>query len=170
MSRARASRRVPPSKYKTMRFLETKIPAPVIATVLAVCMWFAPGVAPDTVVFVHLRRALIDFSVNLSAFVAIAAFGTFWRARTTINPIRPDRAAVLVTHGIYGLTRNPMYLSLLLLLLAYAGQQWSWGAALGPVAFVAYVNRFQILPEERVLEAKFGSAYADYKGRVRRWI
>lgn len=153
-----------------MRFLETKIPAPVVATLLAVAMFLLPGIAPDSGVFVHVRRVLIDFCMNLSAFVALMAFATFWKARTTINPIQPDRASVLVTHGIYAITRNPMYLSLLLLLAAYAGMQWSWGAGAGPLVYAAYVTRFQILPEERVLEAKFGSEYTEYKGRVRRWL
>lgn len=153
-----------------MRFLETKIPAPVIATAVSLAMWFLPGIAPETGAFVHVRRAIIDFSMNLSAFVAVMAFSSFWKARTTINPIQPDRASVLVTHGIYGLTRNPMYLSLLLLLVALAGRQWSWGAWAGPAVYLAYVTRFQILPEERVLQAKFGSNYAEYKERVRRWI
>lgn len=153
-----------------MRFLETKIPAPVVATVLAAGMFLLPGVAPDAGVLAHVRRVLVDFCMNLSAFVALMAFASFWKARTTINPIQPDRASVLVTHGIYGLTRNPMYLSLLLLLLAYAGAQWSWGAGAGPLLYAAYVTRFQILPEERVLEGKFGGEYLEYKGRVRRWL
>lgn len=155
---------------KTMRFLETKIPAPVVASVLAAAMYLLPGVAPESGVFLHVRSVLIDFCMNLSAFVAIMAFASFWKARTTINPIQPDRASVLVTHGIYAITRNPMYLSLLLLLLAYAGMQWSWGAGAGPLVYLAYVTRFQILPEERVLEAKFGNEYLGYKERVRRWI
>ncbi len=153
-----------------MRFLETKIPAPVVALLLAAAMAIFPGGEPGAGLFMHVRRVLIDFSLNLSAFVAIMAFASFWRARTTINPIQPDRASVLVTHGIYGLTRNPMYLSLLLLLIAWAGQQWSLGAGMGPLLYLAYVTRFQILPEERVLQAKFGSGYSDYKARVRRWI
>jgi len=153
-----------------MRFLETRIPAPFVAMALAVAMWLLPRAEalPDLIDIVRL--ATIDLSMNLSALVAIAAFAGFWQARTTINPLQPDRASVLVTHGIYRFTRNPMYLSLLLLLVAYASQLGTWAALAGPVAYVAYITRFQILPEERVLLSKFGAEYDAYRRRVRRWL
>jgi protein-S-isoprenylcysteine O-methyltransferase Ste14 len=50
---------------------------------------------------------------------------------------------------------------------AYLGTAWAF---LGPVVFIAFLTRFQIMPEERVLQAKFGAAYADYRARVRRWV
>ena len=81
-----------------------------------------------------------------------------------------DTTTTLVRSGVFRLTRNPMYLGLLLILLAWAlflGSGWS---LLGPVVFVIYLNRFQILPEERVLAAKFGVEYAAYRKCVRRWI
>lgn len=153
-----------------MRFLETRIPAPFVAIAIAVGMWWLPREQAMTDVVESVRLATIDLSMNLSAVVALAAFLTFWRARTTINPLQPERASVLVTHGIYRFTRNPMYLSLLLLLVAYASHLGSWAAFVGPTAYVAYITRFQILPEERVLAAKFGDEFAAYKRRVRRWI
>ncbi len=153
-----------------MRFLETRIPAPFVAIAIAIGMWWLPPEQAMTDVVESLRLATIDLSMNLSAVVALAAFLTFWRARTTINPLQPERASVLVTHGIYRFTRNPMYLSLLLLLVAYASHLGSWVAFAGPTAYVAYITRFQILPEERVLAAKFGDEFAAYRRRVRRWI
>jgi len=137
---------------------------------LAVAMWLLPRAEamPDLIDIVRL--ATIDLSMNLSALVAIAAFAGFWQARTTINPLQPERASVLVTHGIYRYTRNPMYLSLLLLLVAYASHLGTWVAFVGPLAYVAYITRFQILPEERVLLSKFGAEYEAYRRRVRRWI
>jgi protein-S-isoprenylcysteine O-methyltransferase Ste14 len=63
-----------------------------------------------------------------------------------------------------------MYLGLLLVLLGFA----IWlGNVLAPimlVAFVLYLTRFQIVPEERVLREKFGEEYAGYMRRVRRWL
>jgi protein-S-isoprenylcysteine O-methyltransferase Ste14 len=153
-----------------MRFLETRIPAPFVAIAIAVGMWLLPREQVASGAIESVRLATIDLSMNLSAVVALAAFLTFWRARTTINPLQPERASVLVTHGIYRFTRNPMYLSLLLLLVAYASHLGSWVAFAGPTGYVAYITRFQILPEERVLAAKFGDEFAAYKRRVRRWI
>jgi protein-S-isoprenylcysteine O-methyltransferase Ste14 len=98
------------------------------------------------------------------------AFRAFGRARTTINPVDIDAASTLVTDGIYRYTRNPMYLGLLALLAAWAVYLGVGWALLGPMIFVAFITRFQIMPEERVLQGKFGAAYADYRARVRRWV
>lgn len=95
---------------------------------------------------------------------------TFMRARTTINPLRPQKAAVLVTRGIYRITRNPMYVGVALLLVAWAIYWGSLWGFLGPVFFVLYMNRFQIGPEERVLKDIFGEEYSAYATRVRRWL
>ncbi len=133
-------------------------------------MWLLPRAQAMSDAADVVRLAAVDVSMNLSALVALAAFAGFWKARTTINPLKPDRASVLVTHGIYRFTRNPMYLSLLLLLVAYASELGSWVAFAGPAVYVAYITRFQIVPEERILASKFGDEFAEYKRRVRRWI
>jgi protein-S-isoprenylcysteine O-methyltransferase Ste14 len=117
-----------------------------------------------------VREVVVTVALQLSAAIAIAGFGALWRAGTTFNPLNPERATKLVTSGVYALSRNPIYLSLLLLLMAYAVRLWFLPAAAGPAVYVAYVTRFQIVPEERILEAKFGVAFRDYKRRVRQWI
>lgn len=153
-----------------MQLLETKIPSPVVALLIALGMRLMPTAEPAAGVILQMQSIVNYSTAELSAVIALAAFFAFWRAHTTINPLRPERASTLVTSGIYRYTRNPMYLSLLLLLLSYASHLWSWAALAGPLAFVLYVNRFQIVPEERVLKLKFGSEYAEYQRRVRRWL
>ncbi|MDP4299339.1 methyltransferase family protein [Leptothrix discophora] len=154
----------------TLDTLDTRIPAPVIAGLAGLVMKAATllaGLRIDPSAWrMHLGVALSQ----LSAVIALAALATMWRARTTLNPIHPERASRLVTGGIFRLSRNPLYLSLLLLLVAYAVRIDAWAAWLGPVVFWAYVTRFQIRPEERVLADKFGSAYDAYRRRTRRWI
>jgi protein-S-isoprenylcysteine O-methyltransferase Ste14 len=100
---------------------------------------------------------------------AIALFH-FLRSRTTINPLKPDAASALVTGGIYRLTRNPMYLGLAMLLAAWAIYLGNLAALATVPLFILYMNRFQIAPEERVLEARFGAQYTAYRARVRRWL
>ncbi len=156
--------------HPPLQALETRIPAPVIAVLIAAAMHLLPPVTELGEGLVVLRQVMLDLSWQLSGLCALAAFLGFMRLRTTINPLKPERASVLVTDGIYRYTRNPMYLSLLLLLLGYAIDLWYWPALLGPTAYVVYITRFQILPEERVLEDKFGADYLAYKQRVRRWI
>ncbi|HXE47897.1 MAG TPA: isoprenylcysteine carboxylmethyltransferase family protein [Ramlibacter sp.] len=151
-------------------WLELKIPPPVIAVAAAAVMWGLARAFPafDVPNGMHAPAAvLIAF-----AGVILAASGivTFRRARTTINPHKPGEATALVSSGPYRFTRNPMYAGLLLVLLAWAAFLSSLSALLGPVAFVLYINRFQIAPEERTLQLLFGSEYAAYKTRVRRWL
>ena len=127
----------------------------------------ASGVAIDpTTLHMYVGLAI----AQASAVVAVAAVASMLIARTTMNPLDPTKARNLVTGGVFRLSRNPMYLSLLLLLVAYAVRLDSPAMWLGPLVFIAYVTRFQIHPEERALTAKFGEAYRQYQTRTRRWL
>jgi protein-S-isoprenylcysteine O-methyltransferase Ste14 len=84
--------------------------------------------------------------------------------------LRPGTATALVVSGVYRITRNPMYLGFLLLLLAEIVWLANPVALLGAPAFVLYLNRFQIGPEEQALHAHFGPEFSNYAARVRRWI
>lgn len=153
-----------------MNKLETRIPAPIVALLLGLGMKayaFAAQIPLDN------TPALAEWGIRmaqLSALIALLAFASFSLARTSINPIDPSRASRLITGGIFRFSRNPLYLSLLLLLVAYAMRLNNWVAWLGPLIFVAYVTRFQIIPEERILTGKFGTPYQDYLQRTRRWL
>lgn len=127
----------------------------------------ASGVAIDATA---LRMVLGLGIAQTSAVVAVAAVTSMLLARTTMNPLDPTKARNLVTGGVFRLSRNPMYLSLLLLLVAYAVRLDSPAVWLGPLVFIAYVTRFQIHPEERALTAKFGETYLRYRMRTRRWL
>ncbi|WP_077495628.1 methyltransferase family protein [Rodentibacter ratti] len=112
----------------------------------------------------------IWFFILLSIFVAATSVWQFYRHNASIDPLRLDKTTRLVTSGIFQITRNPMYLSLLLILVAWAlwlGHLLAWS---GIIAFVFLINRFQISREEIYLEKKFGEEYRRYKSKVRRWI
>lgn len=153
-----------------MRALELRIPPPAVALVIAAAMWGISRVtpAPDMPAIVR-ETAGIALAV---AGVCIALSGTFAfrRAGTTINPLKPETTSALVTSGIYRYTRNPMYVGLALAVLGWAVYLTSAAAFLGPVVFVLYITRFQIVPEERALASLFGATFADYRSRVRRWL
>ena len=104
--------------------------------------------------------------------IVIAGLGemAFHKARTTSNPLKPQAASRLVTSGVYRFTRNPMYAGVAALLLGWACFLAVPWAFLGPILFVAFMTRYQIIPEERALKSKFGSDYADYQQRVGRWF
>jgi protein-S-isoprenylcysteine O-methyltransferase Ste14 len=100
----------------------------------------------------------------------LAALVGFLRAKTTVNPIKPASTSSLVLTGPYRFSRNPMYLGQLLLLLGWATFLANGVAYLFAPVFVLYINRFQIVPEERSLCAKFGAEFLAYKARVGRWL
>lgn len=152
-----------------MHWLEHKIPPPLVAALAGVAMWFTAqasgGVtdsAPRTAAAVLLALVGLAFDV--------AGLHAFRRARTTVNPLRPGGASALVVGGVYRATRNPMYVGLALLLLAWTVYLGAPLALLGVAAFVAYITRFQIVSEERVLAQKFGPEFGAYRSRVRRWL
>lgn len=158
------------SREPTVRALETRIPPPLIALAVGAGMWLVssalPHASPPAMprLIAALAIALIGGTVTAAGALA------FRKAQTTVNPFRPQRTSALVSIGIYRFTRNPMYLGLLLVLLGLSTYLWSLPALAGPPAFIAYIWRFQIVPEERVLEEKFGSTYLEYKRQVRRWL
>ena len=81
----------------------------------------------------------------------LTSVAAFVRERTTVNPLRPTRTTVLVIAGAYRFTRNPMYLGMALLLAGWAVLLGSWVSVAAPVVFVAFITRFQIVPEERAM-------------------
>jgi len=153
-----------------MRALELKIPPPAAAVLVASAMW---GISLYTPAF----EMPASIRVAVAAIIALAGIGTglagvisFRRAETTIHPMKPESTTALVRSGIYAVSRNPMYVGLCFILVAWAVFLSSAWALLGPPAFVLYMNRFQITPEESVLSAKFGAGYAAYKASVPRWL
>ena len=137
-----------------MRALELKIPPPVVAGVTAAAMWKLARVAPTLEVHGLPRVPLAAALALTGVAIDIAGLISFRRAKTTINPMKPGTAAALVTSGIYRISRNPMYVGLVFVLAGWAVYLSSAWSMLGPAAFILYINRFQIAPEERVLAAR----------------
>jgi len=152
-----------------MKALELKIPPPAVALLCAVLMWLAsPWLAFGFEV--PARTTIAVLLALLGAATALAGVLQFRRARTTVNPMRVEQASSLVTSGVFARTRNPMYLGLLLVLAGWSIYLASFAAILGLPFFVAYINRFQIAPEERAMHRLFGEAFRHYMSTTRRWI
>lgn len=149
--------------------MSPRIPPLVLVLVAALLMWLIDRLLP---LGVALAGLMVPAALLAVAGVVICALGvlSFRRAGTTVNPLEPERASQLVVTGIYRFTRNPMYLGFALLLLAWAMFLASPPALFVLAAFVAWMNRFQIAPEERALGLKFGEDFAAYRRAVRRWL
>jgi len=150
--------------------LELKVPPVAVFALAALLMWAISGLLPSLNLALPGRTPAAILAALIGVVAGVAGVVSFRRARTTVNPLKPEAASTLVATGIYQLSRNPMYLGLGLVLLG-------WGILLAnPVSlamlfvFVGYMNRFQIVPEERALESLFGEAFTAYRSRVRRWL
>jgi protein-S-isoprenylcysteine O-methyltransferase Ste14 len=117
-----------------------------------------------------LRWTIAGILWVFGSAIAGLAEAAFLKARTTSNPMKPHATTAMVTSGVYRFTRNPMYSGVAALLLGWAAYLAAPWAFLGPILFIAFITRFQIIPEERALKSKFGSDYAEYQQRVRRWF
>jgi len=154
----------------TLRFLEARIPPPVIGVVVAALMWALSRMGPVFDIPWAIRVLAAVVFALLGGTICVAGVVSFARAKTTVNPLKPETATALVASGVYRWTRNPMYLGFLMVLLGWTVFLASPWGVLGPVIFVFYMNRFQIAPEERALEQLFGSSYVAYRSKVRRWL
>ena len=156
------------------RWYEHKIPPPAIDVAAAGLMWWLARAVPAAQLWppgawpLGLGAAL---GIALAGgLIALAGVLEFHRAHTTVNPMAPQKASALVTSGVYRITRNPMYLGMLLVLAGWALWLGNAAAFVGLPLFVAVLNLLQIAPEERVLRERFGDAFTRYAARVRRWI
>lgn len=145
-----------------------KIPPLVWFALFAALMWAAGKVLPFAA---HGRLSVLAFILSgLGSVIIAMALSAFRRAQTTVNPRQPAETRSLVCNGIYRISRNPMYLGMAFLLAAWAlwlGYAAGW---LGVVGFVYCLTRFQIVPEETLLHAKFTTAYEHYCRHTRRWL
>lgn len=153
-----------------MRWLELKIPPPLVWLIFAGVMFGVAYVAPG---FTHSLPARIVLALTLGTFgaaVTLAGVAAFRSKNTTVNPFTPGASSSVVSNGIYRISRNPMYLGLFLALMGWAVYLSNAVAALLLPAFLAYMTRYQIKPEERALLAKFGPEFEQFMTRVRRWV
>lgn len=154
-----------------MSRLELKVPPLALLMVAMAAMWGIRLVLPQ---FSGARSvgvvALAVGIAGLGGAIGLFALAAFQEQRTTVNPMRPEAASALVTGGIYRFSRNPMYLALVVLLCAWAVYLANPVALAVVPVFAAYLDRFQITPEERALRNRFNAEFEDYAARVRRWI
>lgn len=151
--------------------LELRIPPPLVMLLFMVTVFGFDKIMPFTLFYLPwLTYASVISLVTLGGVIALWGVKEFKNAKTTVNPLKPESSSSLVSSGIYQYTRNPMYLGLLMILLSaviYSQHPLGLVSALG---FVAYMNRFQIEPEEKMLVKLFGDEFVDYSNQVKRWF
>ena len=148
--------------------LNNKIPPVIIVLFFAAIMALIAhySVIDFTAFITYLALSFLAIGIVL----CIAGVLSFKLAKTTVNPSKPEQASKLITSGIYRLSRNPMYVGLAFILVAWGIWLSSLWALLCVAGFIAYLTFFQIMPEERALTKLFGEEYIAYKAKVRRWL
>ena len=151
------------------RWLEHRIPPPLIDAACALLMWALARALPQAQLWPPGGSSgVVGAALALAALggaVALAGTLEFRRAHTTVNPLAPRRASTLVTRGIYRVTRNPMYLGMLGVLAGWAVWLGNIAAWLGLPLSMALLTVLQIRPEERILAERFGAEFERYAAR-----
>ena len=147
-----------------------KFPPPLIFLLFLVAGWgFEHWVIDYSFGLVEMvRRGIAVVFILAGLSLDGLAAGQMRRHNTAVEPWKG--ATTLLTAGLFGLTRNPIYLGFI---LTYCGFAVAMDApvALGLlVVCIALIDRLVIPREEAHLSAVFGAAYDDYRQKVRRWI
>ncbi|MCP5336052.1 MAG: isoprenylcysteine carboxylmethyltransferase family protein [Oceanospirillaceae bacterium] len=150
--------------------MQRRLPPPVIALLTALGMYLIARVFPPAQAMPLIQHVLAMAIAACALLIDIAALWSFQRHKTTVNPLRPEKARLIISNGIYSFSRNPMYLGMLLWLFAFGcwlGSTWSF-----PLIMLFYwmIECFQIPAEEKALREKFGAEYLQYCLKVNRWL
>lgn len=152
-----------------MSHLKLKIPPVVIFFLCLGLVWIIKSYMPAWL-DIMTSKEIVAGIIAVGALIAVAGVIQFFVSSTSVDPHKPEKASKLVSSGIYRISRNPMYLGMLIFLIAAV---LKWGEPLGLLViplYVIYMDHFQIRPEEEIMEQKFGEEYRVYKDKVRRWI
>lgn len=150
--------------------MNNRIPPPVYLLICCLLMWLVSRAPFDVAFRIPYANALSWMLILTGTGTAVIAVWQFRQARTTIDPLRPGKASSLVATGLFSVSRNPMYLGMVIALLGVLVRLGSLTAAVVPAFFVWVITEVQIKPEEAALSQLFGDAYTDYCQRVRRWL
>jgi len=146
------------------------IPPPLFYILIFLAAIFIQRKFPITDSFFHMQMAKLVgtlFIVTALLFMA-TSLRKFIQSRNTLILFKP--ASSLQTKGVYGISRNPMYLGLGMLYLGLTCLigNW-WNILLLPFLFLI-LQEYIIKKEEKYLQRAFGEEYLLYSSKVRRWL
>lgn len=147
--------------------MKTLIPPPIVTIVFLFVIFFTKDLfrfsltLPSSLGFIIILVGLMIIFIAARQFKAV---------NTTINPIKPENASVLVNKGIFSYSRNPMYLGMLLIIIGFSIIQNLMAIiAIMPI-WIIYMTYFQIIPEEEAMKILFKEDFVNYCIKTRRWI
>jgi len=113
-----------------------------------------------------LAVTILSASLGLLGWAVTA----FRRHETIVGPLAPERASRLVSDGPFQVTRNPMYVAMVGVLVAHAIARRSPAGLIPAAGFVLLLNKAQIEAEERAMAANFGPEWDQYLAATPRWL
>ncbi len=147
--------------------MQTKIPPPIVTLIFVGILYLSNSLITP---FELAYQSVIGIFLILSGLgILIASVRVFRKVGTTVNPVDPDQASMLVVEGPFTFSRNPMYLGMSEMLIGFGFIFGAWLTLPIVALFMIYITIFQILPEEAVMKEKFAD-YDKYCSKVRRWI
>ena len=152
-----------------MKALELKVHPPIVL-LFSLGLAYACSRYLSVVAMPSIFSSLYWYIGATGVLVSLSGIWEFRKAKTTIDPTTPEKASHLVSGGVYRVTRNPMYLGMLFIILAAIFKFGNYYGFIALPFFILYITQFQIKPEERIIEGIFGDEYVHYKSKVRRWL
>lgn len=150
--------------------LELKIIPPVQLIISACFMYGLAKYFPQYHFDLSISIPLIILLILVASVIGILALYDFHKHQTTFHPHTPEKTSTVVDTGVFAYTRNPMYISLTLALIALGLFLQNYSSFIIVPLFIWYITRFQIIPEERMLDKLFPNDYQTYCQKVRRWL
>ena len=147
--------------------MKTLIPPPIVTIVFLFVIFFTKDLFRFSATLPSSLGLIIIFTGLVIIFIAARQFKA---ANTTINPIKPENASVLVNNGIFSFSRNPMYLGMLLIIIGFSIIHNFLAIIVIMPIWIIYMTYFQIIPEEEAMEILFEEDFVNYCKKTRRWI
>jgi len=148
---------------KVRKIMPTTVLLIAIIAMIALHLLFS-----EMIIIPPLWNLLGMIPLALGVTINLVADNAFHRANTTVKPF--EESSALITSGAFRISRNPMYLGFVLILIGIAVLMRSLTPYLVIVAFAILLDRMYITVEERMLAEKFGPDWEAYKKKTRRWL
>lgn len=150
--------------------MKLKVPPVLQVATFAILIWLISKLTTVKHFEFIFQKELSWLTFAFGTLIGLAGVYSFRKAQTTTDPTKPEKASKLVTAGIYNFSRNPMYLGMFFILLAFVIRLGNLYSAPVLLLYVWYITTFQIKPEEAALKTLFEDDYINYLKTVRRWI
>ena len=152
--------------------MKNKIPPPIVMALFGLLIYLEDKYFFISITLELDHQRIYTLCIAIVGFCIIAlGMLEFHKSKTSVNPLKLDKSSSVVNSGIYRFTLNPMYLGLVILLIAFCVKLGDiFGLIFILPLFIWFMTKFQIKPEEEAMAKLFGEDFLAYKRKVRRWL